>query len=283
MFVLEYLLYLGIAWVVFSLVNWLFGLVAALVLTLTRFGKGFYITTVFSGYILVSLTALLTLGAISVHASAASTVLLPILGGTIVFMAMGQGAYSREKAALEAAREDYDYTLLERVRYDGFFVIGLTVLYVVMLFVPFIAENPLTMRLLALIDWAYNLKIVGWILRIGGVLFMLAFVAQGFFYSMALMGSVIGAFRKGEEGVNWFQRHLNWTWVFAYLIWIPLNAVDSIVPQIIGAVLLLFVSGWVIKQKGRRLWWMLLTPVFSPLWLNNKKRVPDLTDPEIPQ
>ncbi len=39
----------------------------------------------------------------------------------------------------------------------------------------------------------------------------------------------------------------------------------------VAAILLLIVSGWVIKQKGRRLWWILLTPVFSPLWLKNKK------------
>lgn len=72
--------------------------------------------------------------------------------------------------------------------------------------------------------------------------------------------------------MNWFQRHLNWTWVFAYLIWIPLNASDDAAPQIIGSIFLLLLSGWVIKQKGRRLWWILLTIVFSPLWLSNKKK-----------
>ena len=73
--------------------------------------------------------------------------------------------------------------------------------------------------------------------------------------------------------MNWFQRHLNWTWVFAYLIWIPLNASDDAIPPIIGAIFLLVVSGWVIKQKGRSLWWVLLTPLFSPLWLKNESPV----------
>jgi len=72
---------------------------------------------------------------------------------------------------------------------------------------------------------------------------------------------------------SWFQRHLNWTWVFAYLIWLPLNLCYNIVPQVIGAIFLFFVSGWVIKQKGRSLWWILLTPVFSPLWLKNERIV----------
>ncbi|MDH4300142.1 MAG: hypothetical protein OEV54_05820 [Dehalococcoidia bacterium] len=70
---------------------------------------------------------------------------------------------------------------------------------------------------------------------------------------------------------SWFQRHLNWAWVFAYLIWLPLNLSYNVAPQIVGAVLLLFVSGWVIKRKGRSLWWILLTPVFAPLWLKNER------------
>jgi len=73
------------------------------------------------------------------------------------------------------------------------------------------------------------------------------------------------------KGKSWFRRHLNWTWVFAYLIWLPLNLSYDIAPQIIGAIPLLFVSGWVIRQKGRSLWWILLTPVFSPLWLKNER------------
>ena len=79
--------------------------------------------------------------------------------------------------------------------------------------------------------------------------------------------------------MNWFRRHLNWTWVFAYLIWFPLNAsaIDQpsfTIPSLVGTGFLLVVSIWVIKQKGRRLWWVLLTPAFSPLWLGNKRTEP---------
>lgn len=84
--------------------------------------------------------------------------------------------------------------------------------------------------------------------------------------------------------MNWFQRHLNWTWVFAYLLWIPLNWSYNIIISIIGCIFLLVVSGWVIKQKGRSLWWIFLTPVFSPLWLKNKNLVgqslPTMTNEE---
>lgn len=75
--------------------------------------------------------------------------------------------------------------------------------------------------------------------------------------------------------MNYFQRHLNWTWVLAYSLWFVLNlyADDSFGIawwlSLAAAIFLLVVSGWVIKQKGRRLWWILLTPFFSPLWLKN--------------
>lgn len=90
--------------------------------------------------------------------------------------------------------------------------------------------------------------------------------------------------------MNWFQRHLNWTWVLAYLIWFVLNASESVVVEVVAAVFLLIVSGWVIRRKGRRLWWLLLSWLFSPLWLKNKtigraaagiERVARATDPYV--
>ncbi|MFO7995607.1 MAG: hypothetical protein R6U93_00440 [Dehalococcoidia bacterium] len=141
MFLLEYLFFLGVAWIVFWLVNWLFGLLAVAVLTLTKFEKGFYITTALSGYIFVSLTALLTLGSIQLNPGTASAIVLPILGGFIVFTALGQSAYDRKKHAMESFWQGYDYQSMERVKYDGLLVIGLTALFVVMLFVPFIKTS----------------------------------------------------------------------------------------------------------------------------------------------
>lgn len=78
------------------------------------------------------------------------------------------------------------------------------------------------------------------------------------------------------RNVTWFEKHLNWTWVFAYFIWAILNAVRHPVIQIIGVVFLLLISGWVIKKKARSLWWLLLTPIFAPLWLPNKQEQPIL-------
>ncbi len=104
--------------------------------------------------------------------------------------------------------------------------------------------------------------------------------------------------------MNWFQRHLNWTWVFGFLLTLVLMTVvvvvielvalivggeaagverlmvdqlEDAVQKLVGGVIMLVVSGWVIRQKGRSLWWLLLSGLFSPLWLEN--RSPKMLEP----
>ena len=87
--------------------------------------------------------------------------------------------------------------------------------------------------------------------------------------------------------MNWFQRHLNWTYVLGWLLTLVLclilgfvmvmidpNISDDdleVMGNLVGGVIMLVVSGWVIIQKGRSLWWLLLSGCFSPLWLSNKR------------
>lgn len=89
--------------------------------------------------------------------------------------------------------------------------------------------------------------------------------------------------------MNWFSRSLNWAYVIAlgyyllicYLIvkafdfLAPFSLIPLIVYEAIGTLLALTimipVSIWVLKAKGRSLWWLFLAGFFSPLWLPNKK------------
>ena len=92
--------------------------------------------------------------------------------------------------------------------------------------------------------------------------------------------------------MNWFERHLNWTWLFAYLLSWLLYALVLVVlalaatfishlaiyavAGLLSSSFLLVVSRWVLIQKGRSLWWLLLIGWASPLWLENKKGKPEL-------
>jgi hypothetical protein len=44
----------------------------------------------------------------------------------------------------------------------------------------------------------------------------------------------------------------------------------SNIPGWFGAVLVLFLSVWVIHRKNRSLWWLLMLGWLSPIWLANK-------------
>jgi len=100
------------------------------------------------------------------------------------------------------------------------------------------------------------------------IILFLALLAFG------VLSSLFKAIFKGE--MNFFRRHLNWTYVLAYLLWFVLNLYgdESVVAwwlSLVVAILWLVISGWVIKRKGRSLWWILLSWIGSPLWLKNKE------------
>ena len=77
---------------------------------------------------------------------------------------------------------------------------------------------------------------------------------------------------------SWFQRHLNWTWVLmtvlgcfvlGFIAGIVIGIVDpyglsysdgtiDIIALCIGLVVQLVVGGWVLRQKSRSLWWLLI-------------------------
>lgn len=67
----------------------------------------------------------------------------------------------------------------------------------------------------------------------------------------------------------WVRKHLNLFLLFLWLAWFILvficlaTQIEAlIVTNYIGGIFVLFMaSGWVIKQKGRSLWWLLLWPI----------------------
>jgi len=195
---IEYILLLGVIHVVFGFVwKWVFVLPVSLLLALLRINKGIYLVKAFGSYLLVSLTALLTLFAIESNPGIGSLILYPFIGVFTIYMAEASRAYEAEKQAAM----DYDYEALTILRYDGLFIVGAVILFIVTLFIPIIALNPITQWLFGVIDWAYSLPVLDWILRIAGILFLLSMIWQGILLSIVLIGSLIGKI-KGEPKIN---------------------------------------------------------------------------------
>ena len=193
MFILEYMLFLGVLYIVLWVLGSIFAIAVSLLLALLKFSKGTYISKAFSVYVFASLTALLTLAFIEANPGTASPVILPLIGAFIVFTTLGQDAYEKKKQA----GMEYDYELLEQLKYDGFFIFGGLILFIIILFVPIIATNPITEWLFGITEFAYNIKILGWILRIGGVLFLIAEILQGILFLLILVGVLVSKI-KGE-------------------------------------------------------------------------------------
>lgn len=167
-------------------------------LTLLKIDKGVYFVKAFGHYLLVSLIALLTLTAFAtpmifqgkIHPS--FFVILPLIGGFTLYMSLGNNSYEARKQALMQS----DYESLKMLQYDVFFIIGALLLYVAILFVPLIAINPLTRWLLSVMEWIYNLPVIGWLLVVGGVIFLITTVWHGILFSAILFGSIVEKIQK---------------------------------------------------------------------------------------
>jgi uncharacterized membrane protein len=94
--------------------------------------------------------------------------------------------------------------------------------------------------------------------------------------------------------MNWFERHLHWTWLTVYIVtlvlivlllltWVAPYLEPNCSPGLIHYFVLLtvYVAGlvpitlWVLKRKGRSKWWLALTLLvfrLTPLLLSDNVR-----------
>ena len=190
--IFQFIFYLGIINIVFSYIwKWIFVFPSALLFTLLKIDKGIYIVKAFGSYLLVSLTAMLTLSALQDNPNILTIILFSFIGVFVLYMDYASNYCEVQE---QAARE-YNYELMRSFQYEGIFMIGAIVLYIVTLFVSIIAVNSLTIWLFNIIDWAYNLKVIGWLIGIGGALFLLSIIWQGILISGIFIGSLIGKIR----------------------------------------------------------------------------------------
>ena len=191
---LQYIFYLGVINIVFGFIwKWLFLFPTALLFSLLKINKAMLIVKSFGTYLLASLTALITLTAIE-DAGVIKTVLYPLIGGVILFMSYASNAYEVSKQA----QMDFNYEMMDNLKYEGFFMIGAVSLFLITLFFPSIAHNVLIQWLFEVIAWAYEFPVIGWIVKIGGVLIVINILFHGFLASGFLIGSLVEKVKKSS-------------------------------------------------------------------------------------
>ncbi len=195
--ILQYLMYIGIINIIFAFVwKWAVVLPSAIVLTLAKFSRGILLVRAAGAFCLVSLTASVTLNAMENTNSDLLWFFYPVVGSFVLFMGFAGNSYEQRKKA----RINGDFTLMAQLEADAWFDVIITfgslLLFVAMLFLPTIIENPATNWLLSVVTWAYKLPIIGFLLGMGGVVFMLNTMFYGLFMMAILFGLLYSKIHK---------------------------------------------------------------------------------------
>jgi len=172
MSIFRYIFYLGIILFIFEFIWKLFfaPLSALLIVFLSELTKldtdrlDAWLTPLiktFGYYLIASLTVILTLRAIKDNPNILSIILFPFIGAFILYIISISSLYEAKKKGIVV--KEYEVILM----------FGVIILFIVSLFVPTIAVNPLTMWLFKVINWIYNLKVIGWLIGFFGLLFIL--------------------------------------------------------------------------------------------------------------
>lgn len=198
--VLQFIFYLGIINIIFGFVwKWVFVLPTALLFAVIKFDYGMRAVKVFGSYLLVSLTAILTLAALGDNPSGFALIFYPLVAAFVLFMSYANNFYEAQKEA----RASMDWEMIRRLDQDSGFemtlICGVVILYVITLFAPFIAVNGLTAWLFSVIDWIYNLPVIGWLIGIGGVFILLGTIFHGLFAFGLITATIIGKFKKNPK------------------------------------------------------------------------------------
>ncbi len=205
--IFRYLFYLGVINIIFRLIWKILPIIFAVALPVTTLSlspRVFEIANkllkAFGYYILVSLVVLLTLSAIEHNRTTGSFILYPIVGAFAIYI-KSVNDFHRTRRRLFMI---YGYDEIESLVFDAFFTIWAELFFIIALFVPVIAVNPLIKWAFGIVDWIYNIKVIGWLIAVGGVVYMLYIVWHGIAITELLIASLsrkIG--RKGHP--NRFQ------------------------------------------------------------------------------
>ncbi len=194
-----FLIFLGIINIVFGFIwKWVFVLPSAIIFTTINLGRAMLLVKAFGAYLLISMTAIATLLALQNGSGGLKLILFPVVGAFVLFMGFASNAYEQRKQA----SMNYDFNLLSQIDRDAWFdvvlMFGSLVLYILILFIPSIAVNPMNEWLFDVIVWAYDLPVLGWIIGIGGFVFMLGVIWHGLLMLLMLGGGIYMKIR-GEQ------------------------------------------------------------------------------------
>ncbi len=178
----------GFAW------KWIIVVPTAIFFAAVKFNHGMKVVKLLGTYLLVSMMALLTLRALG-DTPGLGLIFYPLIGGYILFMSFATNRYEAQKQAIATSDWEVIRELENETGFELILMIGAVLLYVASLFIPAVVFNPLTQWLFDAIFRVLNLPVIGWLLGIGGSLFLLGMIFNGLIASAYIVGLVIQKFK----------------------------------------------------------------------------------------
>lgn len=184
-----FIILLGIINIVFGFLwKWVIVFPTALLFAVIKLNRAMLVVKAFGAYFLVSLTAMATMVALRDASGILQSVVYPLIGAFVLFMGFSGNAYEEQ---LEARMRD-DYLWMDKINRNAWFnliiMFGSIVLYICIFFIPTIADNSVNEWLYDAILWIYSLPVIGWLIGIGGVIFMVALIWHGATTILTLSG-----------------------------------------------------------------------------------------------
>jgi hypothetical protein len=193
--IFQYIFYLGIILFIFDFIwKWIISPINALLIEflirlpesvvdkwIALVDKWIALIKAFKCYLLTSLVAALTLKVIRDNPNILSIILFAFIGVFALYITFASSLYEAQKEGI---------TIKE---YEIILMFGTIILFIIALFIPVIAINPLTIWLFKVIDWIYNLKVIGWLIRFIGILYVLAISWYGFWCGFLLVSLLVSS------------------------------------------------------------------------------------------
>ena len=193
MTILKYIFYFGLISIVFEILAWFFLLISSLISLPLRIPEKIYqlITKSIQIYFLSAMTSLITLRAIQDNQNTLwAAICYALLGLWLLYMTLGNALYQKRRSA------QYDHELKEATKYDAIFIIGAPVLFLIILFIPYIGFNFFTLGAVNIIFKICNLPVIGWIIGMTATVYLLSILWSGLIISAIGIGYCYRKFKK---------------------------------------------------------------------------------------
>ena len=201
----QFLYFLALANLLFRIIWWAcsFPIAFLLVLQPPKAAKiAAYTVRAFGSFLLVTLTALVTLGALRDNPSGLALIFYPLIAAFVLFLGYAQNYREVLIAAKQITDSGTSHGVNQDARFEAVLMMSAIVLFGVTLFVPDIARNVFTQLLFRAMYWVGHLPVIGSLIGWVAGLFLLSMAFYGLLAIGFITVTIVSQFRKSPKAAR---------------------------------------------------------------------------------